>query len=57
MTVKKIALVDVDGTLVDYDGNLPQSAVDAVRAARANGAPAAPRQRCTRTSWTSAWTA
>ncbi len=37
MTVKKIALVDVDGTLVDYDGNLPQSAVDAVRAARANG--------------------
>ena len=34
---KKIALVDVDGTLVDYDGNLPQSAVDAVRAARANG--------------------
>lgn len=34
---QKIALVDVDGTLVDYDGNLPESAVAAVRQARANG--------------------
>lgn len=37
MAHKRIALVDVDGTLVDYDGNLPQSAVDAIREARANG--------------------
>lgn len=37
MGEKKICLIDVDGTLVDYSGNLPQSAVDAVRAARANG--------------------
>jgi Cof subfamily protein (haloacid dehalogenase superfamily) len=37
MTHSKIALVDVDGTLVDYEGNLPASAVDAIRLARANG--------------------
>ena len=33
----KILLIDVDGTLVDYEGNLPASAVTAVRAARAKG--------------------
>jgi len=33
----KIIFVDVDGTLVDYEGNLPESAVRAVRAARAAG--------------------
>lgn len=33
----KIIFIDVDGTLVDYEGNLPDSAVTAVRKARANG--------------------
>ena len=33
----KVIFVDVDGTLVDYEGNLPQSAVKAIRAARKNG--------------------
>lgn len=33
----KIILTDVDGTLVDYDGNIPESAVTAIRKARANG--------------------
>lgn len=37
MGEKKVCLVDVDGTLVDYSNNLPQSAVDAIRTARANG--------------------
>lgn len=33
----KILLVDIDGTLVDYENRLPASAVEAVRRARANG--------------------
>lgn len=33
----KIIFLDVDGTLTDYENRLPQSAVDAVRAARAKG--------------------
>ena len=33
----KIIFLDVDGTLVDYEGNLPDSAVTAVRQARSNG--------------------
>ena len=33
----KIILLDVDGTLVDYEGRLPESAVRAVQAARAAG--------------------
>ena len=33
----KIIFIDVDGTLVDYEGNLPDSAVKAIRQARANG--------------------
>lgn len=33
----RIILLDVDGTLVDYENNLPDSAVGAIRAARANG--------------------
>lgn len=35
--MKKIIFIDIDGTLVDYDLNLPKSAVKAIRAARANG--------------------
>lgn len=35
--MSKIIFLDVDGTLVDYDGTLPQSAVNAIRKARANG--------------------
>lgn len=33
----KIIFIDVDGTLVDYENNLPDSAVTAIRKARANG--------------------
>lgn len=33
----KIIFIDIDGTLLDYDCNLPESAVKAIRAARANG--------------------
>ncbi len=33
----KIIFIDVDGTLVDYENNLPKSAVDAIRRARENG--------------------
>ncbi|MGN0286971.1 MAG: Cof-type HAD-IIB family hydrolase [Atopobiaceae bacterium] len=33
----RVALVDVDGTLVDYHNRLPESAREAVNAARANG--------------------
>jgi len=33
----KIVLIDIDGTLVDYENHLPASAVKAIRAARANG--------------------
>lgn len=33
----KILFIDVDGTLVDYETNLPESAVEAIRKARQNG--------------------
>ena len=33
----KILFIDVDGTLVDYQNHLPDSAVDAIRQARARG--------------------
>lgn len=33
----KIILIDVDGTLVDYEGKLPESATEAIRRARKNG--------------------
>ena len=33
----KILFIDVDGTLVDYENNLPESAVEAIRLARKNG--------------------
>lgn len=33
----KILFIDVDGTLVDYEGNIPPSAVSAIRTARKNG--------------------
>lgn len=35
--MKKVIFLDVDGTLVDYEGHLPDSAVRAIRAARENG--------------------
>ena len=34
---RKIIFLDVDGTLVDYEGKLPDSAARAVRQARENG--------------------
>ena len=34
---KKVILIDVDGTLVDYENDLPPSAVKAIRMARAQG--------------------
>ncbi|HAB94285.1 MAG TPA: hypothetical protein DCF49_05915, partial [Lachnospiraceae bacterium] len=33
----KILLIDVDGTLVNYENQLPASAANAIRKARANG--------------------
>lgn len=35
--MNKIIFLDVDGTLVDYENHLPESAVSAIRQARANG--------------------
>lgn len=35
--MSKIILIDVDGTLVNYENVLPDSAVEAIRAARKNG--------------------
>lgn len=35
--MKKVIFLDVDGTLVDYKGNLPSSAVNAIQQARKNG--------------------
>lgn len=37
MTESWYVFIDVDGTLVDYSNNLPDSAVTAIREARANG--------------------
>ncbi|VTS28530.1 haloacid dehalogenase [Streptococcus porcinus] len=34
---RKIIFLDVDGTLVDYDNHLPQSAINAIKKARRNG--------------------
>ena len=34
--MSKILLIDIDGTLVDYENRLPASAVEAIRKARAN---------------------
>ena len=35
--MRKIVFLDVDGTLVDYENHLPESAVAAIRKARGNG--------------------
>ncbi len=35
--MKKVLFIDVDGTLVDYENNIPQSAIEAIRKARQNG--------------------
>ncbi len=35
--MSKVIFIDVDGTLVDYEGNIPESAVAAIRKARQNG--------------------
>ncbi len=35
--MSKILFIDVDGTLTDYENRIPASAVEAIRAARANG--------------------
>lgn len=35
--MSKILFIDIDGTLVDYDGTLPESAVQAIQQARKNG--------------------
>ena len=37
--MSKILFLDVDGTLVDYEGRLPSSAVTAIRAARGQSPP------------------
>ena len=35
--MSKIIFIDVDGTLTNYENQIPPSAVDAIKAARANG--------------------
>ena len=35
--MEKVIFIDVDGTLVDYENHLPESAVEAIRKARKNG--------------------
>lgn len=35
--MRKIIFIDVDGTLVDYENNLPKTAVQAIKSARNNG--------------------
>jgi HAD superfamily hydrolase (TIGR01484 family) len=35
--MSRIIFLDVDGTLVDYEGRVPASAVEAIRRARAAG--------------------
>ena len=35
--MRRIIFIDVDGTLVDYENHLPESAVLAIRKARENG--------------------
>lgn len=37
MAQSKIVFLDVGGTITDYENNVPQSAKDAIKAARANG--------------------
>ena len=34
---RKIIFLDVDGTLVDFDNRIPESAIKAIRQARGNG--------------------
>lgn len=35
--MRKIIFIDVDGTLTNYENQIPKSAIDAIRKARANG--------------------
>ena len=35
--MEKVIFIDIDGTLVDYENNLPDSAVEAIQQARKNG--------------------
>lgn len=35
--MEKVIFIDIDGTLVDYENNLPDSAVEAIQRARKNG--------------------
>lgn len=35
--MNNIIFIDIDGTLVDYEGNLPASAINAIRSAKKNG--------------------
>lgn len=37
MENKKAIFLDIDGTIVDYDGNIPPSAISAIQQARKNG--------------------
>ena len=37
MSSRKILFLDVDGTITDYENNIPASCVAAIQAARANG--------------------
>lgn len=37
MANHKVVFLDIDGTIVDYDGNVPESAIRAIKQARKNG--------------------
>lgn len=56
--MSKLILLDVDGTLINYEAILPESAEKAVNLARAKGnAPAAPRPKSpSGTSGPCSWT-
>ena len=55
LMTRKIIFLDVDGTIIDYDNHIPESAVVAIRKARERviwsmSVPAAARLRCRRKS-------
>ena len=54
--MKKIIFLDVDGTLVDYEGRIPTSAAAAASATGSISVQAGARPRSILSCGTSAWT-